>query len=68
MVKVTEIWNGTLKYPIILEIIGIGVVSFGIGVEFALKADIGYMLITAGSTMLAAGGLIFGKLLRKPNL
>lgn len=68
MVKVVEIWNTTLKIPIFIEIVGIGVTTTGIGIELAMGSHIGHLLITCGATLISAGGLIFAKLIRKPKL
>jgi hypothetical protein len=51
--------------PIALELVGISVIGTGIGIEIALGADLGYMLITTGSLMVAAGGVIWGKFMRQ---
>ena len=50
---------------VIIEVLGIGAVGAGIGVEIALGADLGYVLITAGSLGVAGGGLIFAKFFRR---
>jgi len=50
--------------PITLELIGIAVIGGGIGIELALHADLGYMMITAGSLLVATGGVIWGKFIR----
>ena len=50
---------------VIIEVLGISTVGAGIGVEIALGADLGYVLITAGSLSVAAGGLIFAKFYRR---
>jgi len=50
--------------PLILELAGIAVISIGIGIELATGADIGYLLITTGGLLLAAGGFIWGKFMR----
>ena len=48
--------------PLIVELAGISVTSCGIGIEIALMADVGYMLISLGSLMIAAGGILWSKL------
>ena len=48
----------------ILELLGVCVVSVGLGIELAMKADVGYMLITAGSLLLAGGGMVYAKFIR----
>jgi len=50
--------------PITLELFGIAVVGGGMGVELALHADLGYMLITGGSLVVCIGGIIWGKFVR----
>ena len=47
--------------PIALELMGIAAIGAGIGVEIAAHADIGWVLVTAGSLLVAAGGIIWGK-------
>jgi len=51
---------------ILTELLGIMVVSSGIGIELAMRADFGFALITAGSLLLAAGGAVYAKFLRRP--
>jgi len=48
--------------PLIVELAGISVTSCGIGIEVALMADVGYMLISLGSHQIAAGGILWSKL------
>ena len=50
--------------PLILELAGIAIIGVGIGIELAARADIGYLLITIGSLLVAAGGVIWGKFMR----
>ena len=50
--------------PIALELMGIAAIGAGIGVEIAEHAHIGWVLVTAGSLLVAAGGIICGKLMR----
>jgi hypothetical protein len=47
-----------------IELVGIGLVGSGIGYEMATGADLGYVLITGGSILVAAGGVIFGKFVK----
>ena len=42
-----------------LEIAGLMAAAAGIGIELAMGADIGFVLITAGATGVALGSLIF---------
>ena len=50
---------------IILELTGIGAIGAGIGVEVIVGAYFGLVMITAGSCLVAIGGVIWGKFLRK---
>lgn len=50
---------------VIAEILGIMVVAIGVGIEVAYRADIGYILITSGAVVVAAGGLLFAKVVRR---
>lgn len=54
-----------LAFAVGLETLGIGIIGAGIGVELALGADLGYALVTGGSLLVAAGGVLFGKFLRR---
>jgi len=47
-----------------IELLGITIIGSGIGIEIALGADLGYVLVTVGSVITAGGGLIFAKLIR----
>lgn len=51
--------------PVCLELFGIAVVGFGIGIEIAMHADIGFVLITTGSCFVAMGGVLWGKFMRR---
>ncbi|MFQ6075618.1 MAG: hypothetical protein ACE5Z5_05735 [Candidatus Bathyarchaeia archaeon] len=51
--------------PLSLELSGIFVVLIGVAVEISTGAPIGYNLISVGSLLIAAGSLIWGKLMRK---
>ncbi len=51
--------------PIALELVGIAAIGVGIGVELATHADIGWALVTTGSCLVAVGGVIWGKFIRK---
>jgi hypothetical protein len=50
--------------PVTLELIGIVAISSGIGIELASKAEIGYVIITIGSLLVAAGAIIWGKFMK----
>jgi len=50
--------------PIVLELIGIGTVGTGIGLELAQGGAIYLVIITTGSLLVASGGIIWGKFLK----
>lgn len=47
-----------------LELVGIATVGGGIGIELSMKADVGFVLITGGSCLIAIGGVLWGKFVR----
>jgi len=49
--------------PIVIELVGISIVSIGIGLEIASGGDVYLVVITAGSLIIATGGMIFAKIL-----
>jgi len=51
---------------IAFESVGCFIVLTGIAIEVSLRAPLGYILITSGACIVAVGGMIFAKLLRKP--
>lgn len=51
--------------PLVLELLGIAAIGGGIGVELSTGGHIGYLLITAGSCLVAIGGIIWGKFVRR---
>jgi len=53
-----------LLFPIVLELLGIAIVGAGVGVEVVMHAEVGYLLITCGSVLVAGGGVIWGKFIR----
>ena len=53
-----------LWLPVGLEVVGVIIVSAGIGIELATHAHIGYLIISIGSVMVAGGGIIWGKFVR----
>ena len=53
-----------LLFPLTLELLGIAVIGGGIGIEVAMHADIGYVLISVGSVLVAGGGVVWGKFVR----
>ena len=50
---------------LIIELVGIIAISAGIGIEISQHAEAGYMAISIGSALVAAGGIIWGKFLRR---
>jgi hypothetical protein len=50
---------------IALEVVGITGIMIGVAIETVMQADIGFVAITVGSGFVAAGGLIWAKVLRK---
>lgn len=48
-----------------IELVGIITVGSGIGIEIALGAQLGYVLITFGSCLLAFGGLLYAKVFKR---
>ncbi len=46
--------------PVIMEVIGVAAIGVGIGVELATRA-----LVTSGSCLVAIGGVIWGKFMRR---
>lgn len=51
--------------PIALELTGIAFIGAGIALEMAFKADIYLIVITTGSCLVAMGGVIWGKFMRR---
>ncbi|NVM23866.1 MAG: histidine kinase [Desulfobacterales bacterium] len=49
---------------IALEVVGCSVIVAGISVELYTGAPIGYVVISCGCVAIAAGGMIFTKLIR----
>lgn len=52
-------------FPIMLELVGVTATGIGVGIEMACHADYGYLVITAGSCLVAIGGIIWGKFARR---
>jgi len=50
--------------PILIELVGISTVGVGIGLEMAQGGSIYLIMITTGSCIVAAGGIIWGKFMR----
>ena len=54
-------WNRKFWIPTIVELVGIGLMCTGLGYEMAYKADLGYVIMTTGSVLIAAGGVLYAK-------
>ena len=52
---------------IIIEVIGIATIGTGIGLELVQGGAVYLVMITVGSLLLASGGIIWGKFLRRRN-
>jgi len=50
---------------IALESVGIVAIIIGIAIEAVMHADIGFIAITGGSVIIAAGGLLWAKLIKR---
>lgn len=50
---------------IALESVGVMAIIVGIAVEATLHAPIGFVAITSGAALIAGGGLIWTKLIRR---
>ena len=50
--------------PITIELIGIAGIGVGIGIELATYADLGWVVVTGSSCLVAIGGVIWGKFMR----
>lgn len=50
--------------PISIEIVGIAAIGVGIGIELAVRASIGWVVVTTGSCLVAIGSVIWGKFMR----
>jgi len=55
----------TKTLAIALETVGCLIILTGIAIEVSMRAPLGYVLITSGACIVAVGGMIFAKLLRK---
>ena len=51
--------------PIVLELAGIAFIGTGIGIEITMHAHIGLITITTGSFLVATGGVIWGKFIKR---
>ena len=54
-------WNRKFWIPTIVELVGIALICTGLGYEMAYHADLGYIIITAGSVITAFGGVLYAK-------
>jgi len=50
---------------IALEAVGIVAIIIGIAIEAIMHADIGFIAITGGSVIIATGGLLWAKVIRR---
>ena len=57
--------SSAVAKALIVEIIGVVVVGVGLGLEVGTGADVGYILITAGSAAFAIGALVYAKIVHK---
>ena len=51
--------------PIAIELVGISAVGVGVGLEIAIGGEIYLITITVGSCLVAAGGVIWGKFIKR---
>ena len=52
-------------FAVALEVVGVAIIGTGIGIEIVSHAEIGYLIITVGSLLVAGGGVVFGKFVRR---
>ena len=57
--------NRLMYLALIIELTGVALTSVGLGIELAMHADIGYVVLTLGSTLLAADGIVWGKFCKR---
>lgn len=50
---------------IALEAVGISAITCGIVIEALMHADFGFVVITGGSLLVAGGGMIWAKLVKR---
>ena len=53
--------NDEKMLPLLIELTGIAAIGVGVGIELATNADIGWVVVTLGSCVVAIGGVIWGK-------
>ena len=51
--------------PITIELVGIATIGAGIGLELSVGGDVYLAVITIGSCLVAVGGVIWGKFMRR---
>jgi hypothetical protein len=58
--------EGALSYaiPVSIELAGIFVLLIGIAVEISTGGDIGHILISVGSAVIAVGSVLWAKILK----
>ena len=49
---------------IVIELVGIAITGAGIGIELATRADIGWVVTSGGSCLIAMGGVLWGKFIK----
>lgn len=54
-----------LILAVIIELIGIATIAIGVGMEVAYGGELHLITITAGSCLVAMGGVLWGKFLRR---
>ena len=55
--------NRLYIFAVIVELFGIVLTSCGLAYELVSGADFGFIFITAGSVLIAFGGLLFAKVM-----
>ena len=60
-----KIAEKALLWALAVELAGLITTGAGIGIEVAARAELGYVLITGGSCLIAAGGVIFAKFMKR---
>jgi len=50
--------------PIAIEFAGVFILLLGIAVELSTGADLGYLLISFGSTIITAGSVVWAKIVK----
>ena len=53
--------NEEKMLPLLIELTGIAAIGVGVGIELATNADIGWVVVTLGSCVVAIGGVVWGK-------